>query len=121
MQKALFAVGALALFGVAQPASAQMCGGGQQAQTQSTAPSQGGMMMCGMMGKQADDPMADKPAQKPVQAKAKLFALHFVDQGNVDVSEPARVFGELVSQNLLQARRHIKIARDERQSYSSAR
>jgi hypothetical protein len=25
------------------------------------------MMMCSMMGKQADDPMADKPAQKPQQ------------------------------------------------------
>jgi hypothetical protein len=44
-----------------------MCGGGQQAQAQSPAPSQGGMMMCGMIGKQPNDPMADKPAQKPQQ------------------------------------------------------
>ena len=66
MQKAFLAVGALALFGMVQPASAQMCGGGQQPQTQAS----GGMMsggMCGMMGKQADDPMAEKPAQKPQQ------------------------------------------------------
>ena len=65
--RTLVAAGALALFGLVQPANAQMCGGGQQAQAHSPAPSQGGMMMCGMMGKQADDPMADKPAQKPQQ------------------------------------------------------
>lgn len=60
-------LGALALFGLAvQPASAQMCGGGQQAQA--STPAQGAMdgMMCGGMGAAAqDDPMADKPAQKP--------------------------------------------------------
>ena len=57
-------LGALALLGlVAQPASAQMmCGAGQQAQA--STPAQGGMM-CGAMGQAADDPMADKPAQKP--------------------------------------------------------
>lgn len=55
-------LGALALFGLVQPASAQMCGApGQQAQA-STA-TQGGMT-CGGMGAAAeDDPMADKPAQ----------------------------------------------------------
>ena len=41
------------------PASAQMCGG-QQAQASS---GQTGGMMCGR-GAAADDPMADKPAQK---------------------------------------------------------
>ena len=57
-------LGALALFGLVQPASAQMCGApGQQAQA--STPTQGGMM-CGGMGAAAqDDPMADKPAQKP--------------------------------------------------------
>jgi hypothetical protein len=67
--RTLVAVGAFALFGLVQPASAQMCGGGQQAQAQTQAP--GGMMsggMCGMMGKQADDPMADKPAAKQQQS-----------------------------------------------------
>lgn len=58
---------ALALFGLAmQPASAQMCGNtGQQAQT--STPAQGGMagMMCGGAAAAEDDPMADKPAQKP--------------------------------------------------------
>ena len=58
-------ISALALFGLVQQAAAQMCGApGQQAQA--STPAQGGMM-CGMMGKQADDPMADKPAQKPQQ------------------------------------------------------
>jgi hypothetical protein len=58
---------ALALFGLAQPANAQMCGvPGQQAQA--STPSQGGMM-CGGMGAAAqDDPMADKPAQKQQQS-----------------------------------------------------
>jgi hypothetical protein len=53
---------ALALVTFATPASAQMCGAGQQAQA-----SQGGMMSGGMcaMGQTADDPMADKPAQQP--------------------------------------------------------
>ena len=58
-------LGAFALFGFAvQPAAAQMCGApGQQAQA--STPVQGGMM-CGGMGSAAqDDPMADKPAQKP--------------------------------------------------------
>jgi hypothetical protein len=59
-------LGALALFGLVQPVSAQTCGGsGQQAQA-STA--QGGMM-CGGMGAAAqDDPMADKPEQKQQQS-----------------------------------------------------
>jgi hypothetical protein len=61
----LVSVGILALFGALSvtPASAQMCGRGQQAQA--STPSSGGGMMCGGMGAQADDPMADKPAQKP--------------------------------------------------------
>jgi|SRR5215213_6458319 len=63
--RTLFAVGALALFGMVQPASAQMCGGGQQQQAQAPGGMSGGM--CGPVGKQDDDPMADKPAQKPQQ------------------------------------------------------
>jgi hypothetical protein len=62
-------LGALALFGLVQPASAQMCGGSaQQAQasTPATGGSMGGMMCGGTMA--ADDPMADKPAQKPQQS-----------------------------------------------------
>ena len=64
--RTLAIVGAFALFGLVQPANAQMCGPGQQ-----QAQSSGGMMsggMCGATGKQADDPMADKPAQKPQQS-----------------------------------------------------
>jgi hypothetical protein len=62
MRTALLTAGTLALFGfgLTIPASAQMCGGSQQAQA--STPGQGGM--CGM-GQPADDPMADKPAQKP--------------------------------------------------------
>ena len=58
-------LGAFALFGLVQPASAQMCGApGQQAQP--STPAQGSMgMMCGGMKAAEDDPMADKPAQKP--------------------------------------------------------
>ena len=60
-------LGALALFGLVQPASAQMCGAAGQ-QAQASTPSQGGMM-CGGMGAAAeDDPMADKPAAKPKQS-----------------------------------------------------
>lgn len=56
---------ALALFGLAQPAAAQMmCAPGQQAQA--STPSSGGM--CGGMNMTADDPMADKPAQPQQQA-----------------------------------------------------
>ena len=63
MQKTLLSVGVLALFGALTfPASAQMCGPGQQAQAST---STSGGMMCGAMGAAADDPMADKPAQKP--------------------------------------------------------
>jgi hypothetical protein len=70
MHRSLLAIGALtALFGAAltSPASAHMmCGPGQQAQASSTQ-SQGGGMMCGMMGRQAQDaPMAEKPT-KPQQ------------------------------------------------------
>jgi hypothetical protein len=61
--RALLTVGALALFSLAQPATAQMmCGPGQQAQA--STPAQSGMA-CGMMGQAADDPMADKSEQKP--------------------------------------------------------
>jgi len=69
MNKTLLAASTLAaLFALAAPASAQMmCGPGQQGQA--STPTQGGGMMCGMMGGQAqDDPMADKPAQKPQQS-----------------------------------------------------
>ncbi len=61
-------LGALALFGMAiQPASAQMCGNsGQQAQTSTPGTMTG--MMCGAGAASADDPMADKPAQKPKAA-----------------------------------------------------
>lgn len=61
MQKTLLSLGVMALFGaLTLPASAQMCGPGQQAQAS------GGMGgMCGMGQAAADDPMADKPAQKP--------------------------------------------------------
>jgi hypothetical protein len=59
--RAILALGALALIGFVQPAAAQMCGGGQQAQGSGNTMSSG--MMCGAMGA-ADDPMADKPADK---------------------------------------------------------
>ena len=61
-------LGALALFGLVQPANAQMCGGSAQqvqASTPATGGSMGGMMCGGAMA--ADDPMADKPAQKQPQ------------------------------------------------------
>jgi hypothetical protein len=63
MRILLLTATALALFGFAQPVAAQMCGAGQQAQASTS-----GGMMCGMMGQAADDPMADKPAQKPQQS-----------------------------------------------------
>ena len=63
MHKTLLATTAFVALVIAVPASAQMCGPGQQAQASGQ---QAGGMMCGMMGRQAaDDPMADKPAQKP--------------------------------------------------------
>ena len=65
MNKTLFALFALSATLAAAPASAQMCGPGQQAQASSQ---QSGGMMCGMMGQRAaDDPMADKSEQKPQQ------------------------------------------------------
>lgn len=65
--RTLVAVGALALFGFNQPASAQMCGAPTQ-QAQASTPSMGGTM-CGGMGAAAqDDPMADKPADKQKQS-----------------------------------------------------
>jgi hypothetical protein len=64
--RTIVTLSALALFGLVQPAAAQMCGPGQQAQA--STPSQGmGGMMCGGM-KAEDDPMADKPAVKPQQS-----------------------------------------------------
>jgi hypothetical protein len=68
MNKTLFAVSALAMVAAISPASAQMmCGPGQQAQA--SGQQQGGGMMCGMMGQRtAEDPMADKPEQKPQQS-----------------------------------------------------
>ena len=64
MRTTVATFGILALFGaaIATPASAQMCGGGQQAQTSGNTMSSG--MMCGAT-QAADDPMADKPVQKP--------------------------------------------------------
>ena len=64
MHKTLLCGGVMVLFGaiLTVPATAQMCGPGQQ--VQASTPAQGGMM-CGMIGKAEDDPMADKPAQKP--------------------------------------------------------
>jgi hypothetical protein len=64
MRKTLFGLGAATLIGIgfSLPASAQMCGPGQQAQA--STPAQGGMM-CGGMAQAADDPMANKPAQAP--------------------------------------------------------
>jgi hypothetical protein len=64
MRTTLLSIGALALFGVGLtvPAPAQMmCSPGQQAQASSPS----GMMCGGAMGAAVDDPMADKPAQKP--------------------------------------------------------
>ena len=61
--RTLALVGALALFGMIQPAHAQMCGGSPQASQSSPS----GGMMCGMQ-QTPDDPMADKPAQKPQQS-----------------------------------------------------
>lgn len=62
MRTPILALGVLALFGAVEPASAQMCGPGQQ-QTQSSGGMTGGM--CGMMGKQAE---AEKPAPKEQQS-----------------------------------------------------
>ncbi len=62
--RASLVIGAFALFSLAAPANAQMCGG-QQAQA--STPAQGGMM-CGAAQPATDDPMADKPAQKPQTA-----------------------------------------------------
>jgi hypothetical protein len=61
MNKTVLALATLALLGFAQPTNAMMCGAGQQAQASTQA--QGGM--CGMGQAAVDDPMADKPAQKP--------------------------------------------------------
>ena len=60
--RSILPLGALALFALVQPASAQMCGAGQQAQASS---STGAGMMCGMGNMAADDPMADPAAKKP--------------------------------------------------------
>ena len=64
MRTTALSLGVLALFSAVTttPASAQMCGGGRQAQA-STPAAQGGM--CGMGQMAADDPMADKSAQAP--------------------------------------------------------
>lgn len=64
MRTTALSVGIVALFGAAliTPASAQMCGGGQQTQASGTTMTSG--MMCGA-SQAADDPMADKPAEKP--------------------------------------------------------
>jgi hypothetical protein len=73
MNKTILAFGTLAIFGLAQPASAMMCAPGQQARpaaaqtqaapAQSTAPTQGGMM-CGAGQAAADDPFGEQSAQQ---------------------------------------------------------
>ena len=65
--RTLMTLGALALFGLVQPAAAQMCGPGQQAQASTPGQATGGMM-CGMGAAAQDDPMADKPAQPQQRA-----------------------------------------------------
>jgi hypothetical protein len=60
--RTMVTVAAFALFSLVQPASAQMCGSGQQAQASTPGQSMGGMM-CGAASQAQDDPMADKPAQ----------------------------------------------------------
>jgi hypothetical protein len=64
--RTLVTLGALALFGLVQPATAQRCGPGQQAQA--STPNQGMGMMCGMGPAAQEDPMADKPAQPQQRA-----------------------------------------------------
>ena len=63
MHKTLLSAGVIALFGavLTVPASAQMCGAGQQAQA-----SPSGGMMCGapMGAATTENPTQDKPAQK---------------------------------------------------------
>lgn len=58
---------ALALLFAVSPASAMMCGGGQQqAQVSGNAVSTG--MMCGAVGAAQDDPMADKKPEPKQQS-----------------------------------------------------
>ena len=64
--RALLSAGALTLLFATSPASAMMCGGGQQAQATGNTVNTG--MMCGAMGAAQDDPMADKPAQTQRQS-----------------------------------------------------
>ena len=62
--RTILAVGALALFGLVQPRPRRCAA--RPAASPSLYPSAAGGMMCGGMGAAAqDDPMADKPAQKP--------------------------------------------------------
>lgn len=63
--RTLVTLSALALFGLAQPAAAQMCGPGQQAQASTPGQSRGGMM-CGTA---ATDPMTETrpPSQQSAQ------------------------------------------------------
>jgi hypothetical protein len=71
MQRALVAASILAFFGAVQPASAMMCGGGQQASGK--AMSSGNSVSTGMMCSPSNaaaqsDPMADQPAQPQQQS-----------------------------------------------------
>jgi hypothetical protein len=66
MRHLILPAGALALLFAASPASAMMCGGGQQAQSSGNTVTTG--MMCGGTAQAADDPMADKPAQTQRQS-----------------------------------------------------
>jgi hypothetical protein len=65
MNKAVLAIGTLALVGFAQPAAAMMCGPGQQAQGQAQVPAQAqGGMMCGAGQAAADDPFGEQSTQQ---------------------------------------------------------
>jgi hypothetical protein len=68
--RATLVIGAFALFSLTAPASAQMCGGGQQTQNSSSAK---GGMMCGA-AKEADDPMADKSTAPKAQRMGGMCA-----------------------------------------------
>jgi hypothetical protein len=66
MMRTLLTAGTLAFLWAGSPASAMMCGGGQQAQ--SSGNSVASAMMCGSGTAAQDDPMADKPSQKQQQS-----------------------------------------------------
>jgi len=63
--RAILSAATLALLFAVSPAAAMMCGGQQPQASSSNTVTSG--MMCGATGTAQDDPMADKPAQKPQQ------------------------------------------------------